>query len=165
MKVSPRSGFLLHQTWADVASRGRLEIGSGCCNRGQMIFVSYMLQHLAVPFWELVWPSQQQHFQEGRDLTKWLVRKVASYDGAILKVTHLFSKAVLLPGFVCGDCMTVCSNFIQQSATGVAEIVESTHLTWCPHTLYSIYKSILKFNWFWETDRQDCMLLTLMPAS
>ena len=40
---------------ADVASRGRLELGSECWNRGQMILMHYMLQHSAVPFCELVW--------------------------------------------------------------------------------------------------------------
>ena len=39
----------------------------------------------------------------------WLVGKVASYDDATLKVTELFSKAILLPMFVYGDCMAVCS--------------------------------------------------------
>ena len=46
---------------------------------------------------------------QGRNLTDWLVGKVASYDGATLKVTDLFSKAILLPVFVYGDCMAVCS--------------------------------------------------------
>ena len=32
-----------------------------------------------------------------------------SYDGATLKVTELFSKAILLPMFVYGDCIAVCS--------------------------------------------------------
>ena len=34
---------------------------------------------------------------------------MASYDGATLKVTELFSKAILLLMFVYGDCMAVCS--------------------------------------------------------
>ena len=33
---------------------------------------------------------------------------MASYDDAMLKVTELFSKAILLPMFVYGDCMAVC---------------------------------------------------------
>lgn len=41
----------------DVASRGSLELGSECCNRGQMIFTRYVLQHSAAPFCELVWPT------------------------------------------------------------------------------------------------------------
>ena len=40
---------------ADVASRGSLELGSQCCNRGQTIFTRYELQHSVVPFCELVW--------------------------------------------------------------------------------------------------------------
>ena len=38
-----------------------------------------------------------------------IVGNVPSYDGAMLKVTDLFSKAILLPMFVYGDCMAVCS--------------------------------------------------------
>jgi hypothetical protein len=38
-----------------------------------------------------------------------LVGKVASYDGATLKVTELFGKAILLTMFICEDCMAVCS--------------------------------------------------------
>ena len=38
-----------------------------------------------------------------------LVGKVASNDHATLKVTELFSKVNLLPLFVYGDCMAVCS--------------------------------------------------------
>ena len=37
-----------------------------------------------------------------------LVGKVASYEGATLKVTELFTKAILLPMLVNGDCMAVC---------------------------------------------------------
>jgi hypothetical protein len=33
--------------WAEVASRGRLELCSECCNRGQTIFTRYALQHSA----------------------------------------------------------------------------------------------------------------------
>ena len=45
---------------ADVASRGSLELGSECCNRGQAIFTSCKLQHMAVPFCEFVWPTTLQ---------------------------------------------------------------------------------------------------------
>jgi hypothetical protein len=50
-----------------------------------------------------------------------------------LKITELFSKVSLLPMFVYGDCMAVCSIFIHLSSTGVAEIAKSTNLM-CPHT-------------------------------
>jgi hypothetical protein len=40
-----------------VASRGSLELGSECCNRGQAIFTRYALQYSAVLFCELVWPT------------------------------------------------------------------------------------------------------------
>ena len=33
---------------------------------------------------------------------------MASYDGATLKVAELFSRAILLPMFVYGDCIAVC---------------------------------------------------------
>jgi hypothetical protein len=42
---------------ADVASRDSLELGSECCNRGQKIYMRYTLQHSAVPFGELLWPT------------------------------------------------------------------------------------------------------------
>jgi hypothetical protein len=45
-----------------------------------------------------------------------------------LKVTELFSQAILLTMFVYGDCMTVCKDFINLSATGVAEIAKSTNV-------------------------------------
>jgi hypothetical protein len=45
---------------------------------------------------------------QGRHLTNLLIGKVASYDSAMLNVTELFSKAILLPLFVCGHCMVVC---------------------------------------------------------
>ena len=46
-----------HSACAGVASRGSLELASECCNRGQTIIKRYMLQHSAVPFCELVWPT------------------------------------------------------------------------------------------------------------
>jgi hypothetical protein len=70
---------------------------------------------------------------QGRKFTNWLVGKVASYDGATLKVTELFSKAILLSVFVYGDCM---ATFL--SATFVAEIGKSTNLKGCPHTFVYI---------------------------
>uniref|UniRef100_A0A8C7K0C8 Uncharacterized protein n=1 Tax=Oncorhynchus kisutch TaxID=8019 RepID=A0A8C7K0C8_ONCKI len=51
---------------------------------------------------------------------------VASYDCATLLVTELFSQVILLPMFVSGDVMAVC--FIDLTATGVAELDESTNL-------------------------------------
>jgi hypothetical protein len=65
---------------ADVTSRGSLELGSEYCSRDQ-----------------------------GRNLTNGRVGKVTTQDGAALKVTELFSKAILLPMFVYGDCTAVCS--------------------------------------------------------
>ena len=62
------------------------------------------------------------------NLTNWLVGKVASYDGATLKVTEHFSKAIILPMFVYGDCMVVCL-ILYTSAMGVVEIAKSIHLT------------------------------------
>jgi hypothetical protein len=60
--------------------------------------------------------------------------------GIHVKVTELFSKDILQPMFVYGDCMAVCLIFfIHLSATGVAEIVESTNLKGCPHAFVCIY--------------------------
>ena len=121
---------------SDVAFRGSLELGSECCNRGQTIF--YMLQHSVVPFFPLhnnstySWPGQ---LYQGRHLTNWLVGKVASYDGAMLKVTELFSKGHSTANVCLWRLHGCVLNCIHLSATSVAEIAESTHLNWCPHTL------------------------------
>ena len=65
---------------------------------------------------------------------------MASYDGATLKVTELFSKAILLQMFVYGDCMAVCSIFIHMSATAVDETAKSTNLKGSPPTfVYIVY--------------------------
>jgi hypothetical protein len=57
---------------------------------------------------------------------------VASYDGAMLKVTKLFSKAILLPMLGYRDCMA--------GATGMAEKAESTNSKGDPHTfVYIVY--------------------------
>ena len=50
---------------------------------------------------------------QGRNLTNWFVGKVASYDGATLKVTEVFSKAILLPmeiAWLCARFYTPVSN-------------------------------------------------------
>ena len=66
---------------------------------------------------------------------------MASYGGATLKVTELFSKAILLTMFVYGDFLAVCLIFIYLSTTGVTEIAKSTNLKWCPQTfVYIVYK-------------------------
>ena len=63
-----------------------------------------------------------------------------SNDDATLKVTELFSKTILMPMFVYGDCMALCTIFIHLSATGVVEIATSTNLKGCPHTfVYIVY--------------------------
>ena len=41
--------LLTNSSCAEVVSRGSLELGSECCNRGQTIFTHYVLQHLVVP--------------------------------------------------------------------------------------------------------------------
>jgi hypothetical protein len=73
--------------------------------------LSVCLCGLPLRCWAAVAPGHF-HFkitaQQGRNLN-WLVGKVASYDGATLKVNELFSKAILLPMFVYGGCMDVCS--------------------------------------------------------
>ena len=66
-------------------------------------------------------------------MTNVLVGKAASYDGATLKFTELFIKAIILPIFV---------YFIPLSPTGVAEIVKSTNLKGCPHTFDNVVYNI-----------------------
>ena len=60
---------------------------------------------------------------------------MASYDGAKLKVTVLFSKAIIPPMFVYGDCMAVW--------------LKSTHLKGCLDTavvgvIWSLHPQLLK---------------------
>ena len=54
---------------------------------------------------ETVWNSVVSVATEDRRLLHVLQYSVASYYGATLKVTELFSKAILMPMFVYGDCM------------------------------------------------------------
>jgi hypothetical protein len=59
---------------------------------------------------------------------------VASYNGAMLKVTELLSKGHSIAN-VCLWRMHCCVlDFILLSATGVAEMAESMNLKWFPHT-------------------------------
>ena len=63
---------------------------------------------------------------------------MASYDGATLKVTELFSNGHSTAN-VCLWILHGCVlDFTPLSATGVAEIAESTNLKGCPHTFVSI---------------------------
>jgi hypothetical protein len=81
-----------------------------------MMFMRYVLQHSAVPFCELVWPTTRRlsRCRSGEDLAGQKFDKliffvqVASYDVATLKVTEVFIKVILLSMFVYGDCMGVC---------------------------------------------------------
>jgi hypothetical protein len=53
---------------------------------------------------------------------------MASYDGAMLKVTELFSRAIQSTANVCLWRLHGCMlNFIHMSASGVAEIAKSTN--------------------------------------
>ena len=49
--------LLTNNYCADVASKGRLELGSECCNQGQMIFMLYVLLDSPIPCCEVVWPN------------------------------------------------------------------------------------------------------------
>ena len=83
----------------DVASRGSLELCSECCNRGQTIYTSFSTRRsrsvslcgLPLRGWSVVAPKCF-HFtitavrvdrgsSNGRNLTNWLVGKVASFEG------------------------------------------------------------------------------------
>ena len=78
---------------------------------------------------------------------------MSSYDGGTLKVTELFSKAILLPMFVYGDYMAVCSIFIHLAVTGVVEMSESTHLKGYPHTFVFIvyhFTGLLILEMYWN---------------
>ena len=123
-----------NSTGAAVASSDSLELGSKCCNRGYTTFMhSCYVSLCGLPLcgWAVV-ALRHFHFSitaltidwgsssSAKKLTNWVVGKVASYDCAMLKVTELFSKAILLPMFVYGDCMAVCS--ILYSWQRVAEI-------------------------------------------
>jgi hypothetical protein len=116
MKLSANSSY------ADVASRGSLELSSECCNRGQMIFTCFSTRR-SCPV-SLCSPP--------------LFGKVASYDGATLKLTELFSKACVCLWRL-HDCVL---NFIHLLATGVAEIAKSTNLStyiWIYTVCFFIY--------------------------
>ena len=71
--------------------------------------------------------------------TNWLIRKMASYNGATLKVTELFSKAILLPVFVYGDCMAVCLILYACQQRVWLKLAKSTNSKGCPQTFaYSV---------------------------
>ena len=68
------------------------------------------------------------------------VGKVASYDGAMLKVTELFCKGHSTANVGLWRLHGCGLNFIHLSAAGVAEIAKSTNLNGCPHTfVYIVY--------------------------
>ena len=72
---------------------------------------------------------------------------MAFYDGATLKVTEHFSKAILLPMFFLWRLHGGVLDFINLSATGGAEIAESTNLKGCPQTFvqaYIVYQVMLQ---------------------
>ena len=64
------------------------------------------------------------------------------HDSATLKVTELFSTGHSTANGCLWRLHGFVLNFIHLSATGVAEIAESTNLKWCPHTfVYIVYGS------------------------
>jgi hypothetical protein len=72
-----------------------------------------------------------------------LVGKVASYDGATLKVTELFGKAIDCTANVCRWKLHACVlDFIHLSATCVADIAKSTN--WKVSTYFCIYSVFLE---------------------
>ena len=65
---------------------------------------------------------------------------MASYDGATLKVTDLFSTGHSTANACLWRLHGCVLDFIHLEATGVAEIAEFTDLKWCPHTfVYILY--------------------------
>jgi hypothetical protein len=79
---------------------------------------------------------------------------VASYDGDMLKVTLLFNKTILLSMFLwrLHDCV-----IIHLSATGVAEIAESTKLKGCPLT-FAFIVSVTNYNPYDMIRIAKCMI-------
>jgi hypothetical protein len=49
--------LLTNSSCADVPSRGSLELDNECCNWGHTVVTHYTLQHSAIPFCVLVWPT------------------------------------------------------------------------------------------------------------
>ena len=65
---------------------------------------------------------------------------MASYDGATLKVTELFSTGHSTANVCQWRLHGFVLNFIHLSAMAVAEIAKSTHLKGCPHSfVYIVY--------------------------
>ena len=119
--------LLTNSYYADVASRGSLELGSECCNQGQIIFTwfstwqSRSVSLCGIPLcgWAVVAP-RCFHFT----ITALTVDRGSSSRAEIIRTdllerwqpmtvpcwkSKLFSKAILLPMFVYGDCMAVWS--------------------------------------------------------
>jgi hypothetical protein len=106
--------------------RGSLELASEYCNRGQTIVTRYVLQHSAIPFWShsglllhcwAVVSPRRFHFT----ITILTVDRATFSRADIwrtdllerwhpMTVTELFSKTILMPMFVYGDCVSVCQN-------------------------------------------------------
>ena len=144
---------------ADVASKGSLELGSECCNRGKMILHathfsirrsrSVSLCGLPLCGWAVVAPwclhftitalTVDRGCSSRADIWQTdLLERWASFDGATLKVTELFSKGHSTAN-VCRWGLHGCVlDWIHLSETGVAEKTESTNLKWCPHTFVYI---------------------------
>jgi hypothetical protein len=71
------------------------------------------------------------------------MEKVASYDGATLKVTELFSKGHSTAKVCLWRLHGGVLGVIRLSATGGAEIAESIDLKGCPHT-FVLYIQCIK---------------------
>uniref|UniRef100_A0A8C7FEC0 Uncharacterized protein n=1 Tax=Oncorhynchus kisutch TaxID=8019 RepID=A0A8C7FEC0_ONCKI len=78
--------LLMNSSCVDVASRGSLERGSECCNRGQMIFTSYALQDfISSVFLSGCKPEQQMMYvfeiRNTEDLTEEWLREELGFFG------------------------------------------------------------------------------------
>jgi hypothetical protein len=108
---------------ADVAFRVSLELVSECCNRGQIIFTyfntpgccSVSLCGLLLRGWAVVSPRCFNFTITALTVDRgsssraeiWWTDLLERWHSATLKVTELFSKAILLPMFVYRDwCVT-----------------------------------------------------------
>ena len=98
---------------ADVASRGSLDLGSECCKRGQIILTRF---------------TRETHTHTQR----------AGPAVATLKFTELLSTSHSTANVCLWRLRGCVLDFINLSATGLAEITKSTHLKGCPHTFVDV---------------------------
>ena len=114
---------------ADAASRGTLELGWVLQLRTDYLYVLHASAY--------GWPENKFN-----KLTCW---KGCIDDGTTLKVTELFSKAILLPMLVYGGCMAVCS--ILYTCQEWMWLKKTNPLIWRSTYLFIFSVFYLAFTW------------------